>query len=148
VLHVRLQLDRHGELVALKTEAAEREVPLPAPLVKALVEHQLASSYSTGECFVFCSEQGTPVHRRNLARRGLDKATEAAGVGHLRWHDLRHLAASWMIAAGASDDELCRTLGHANAAITKAFYAEEFERAARVDRMRERQAEAYVKMGR
>ena len=49
-----------------------------------------------GRRFVFCSKTGTPLAVRNIVRRGLDPALKAAGLPHLRWHDLRHVAAPGM----------------------------------------------------
>jgi integrase len=37
---------------------------------------------------------------------------------HLRWHDLRHFAASLLIAEGGSVGYVSRLLGHSNPAIT------------------------------
>jgi integrase len=119
VLRVRHQLDRHGELVEPKTEAAKRDVPIPASLAALLRRHRepaFEKGYAKPTDFVFASETGGPMHFRNIVRRGLEKATEAAGLPHLRWHDLRHLAASALIAESRGDDDhVSRVLGHANA---------------------------------
>jgi integrase len=109
-----------------------------------LAEHRLASPYSAEADFVFASETGGPMHFRNIVRRGLEKAAEAAGLPHLRWHDPRHLAASALIAEPKGDDDhVSRVLGHANASITQAVYAHEFEKVKRDDLLRERMEAAY-----
>jgi integrase len=147
-IRVRWQLDRRGELVEPKTDAAKREIPIPESLAKMLAQHRLASDrrHSSEADFVFCSETGGPMHYRNVVRRGLDKAIKAAGLPHLRWHDLRHLAASALIEQLRDADHVSRVLGHASAAITQTVYAHEFEKTKRADRMRERMEAAYGQM--
>jgi integrase len=71
-------------------------------LAKMLAEHRLASHFSSDTDPVFASSAGTPLAVRNIIRRGLEPAIEAAGLPRLRWHDLRHVAASLLIAQGAS----------------------------------------------
>ena len=66
---------------------------------------------------VFYSLTGSPLAHHNIGRRGLEKALEAAGLPHPRWHDLRHVCASVMIPQGASVAYLSRLLGHANASV-------------------------------
>ncbi len=112
-----------------------------------LAEHRLASGSCGDEDFVFASETGGPMHHRNVVRRGLDKATATAGLPHLRWHDLRHLAASALIEQSDGDaDHVSRVLGHSSASITQAAYAHEFEKVKRADRMRDRMEQAYGAM--
>jgi len=79
VVRVRWQLDRQGNLVEPKTNAARRDVPIPASLARMPVEHRLASNDSDEADFVFASETGGPMHYRNIVRRGLEKAVAAAG---------------------------------------------------------------------
>jgi integrase len=149
VLRVRLQLDRQGNLVEPKTNAAKRDVPIPPSLARMLAQHRLAADpdHSSETDFVFASVTGGPLHYRNIARRGLDKAVAAAGLPHVRWHDLRHVAASALIAESEGDiDHVSRVLGHASASITQAVYAHEFEKVKRADRMRERMEAAYGEM--
>jgi integrase len=57
---------------------------------------------------------GTRLGHRNIVRRGLDKAFEDSNLPKLTWHDLRHVAASIVIAEGASVAYVSRVLGHAN----------------------------------
>ena len=54
----------------------------------------------------------------------------------LRFHDLRHSAASIMIASGADISFIARQLGHATPATTLAIYAHLFDEAANIDRVR------------
>ena len=82
---------------------------------------------------------GRSAHYRNVSRRGLDEAAEAAGVGgepSLRLHDLRHTFASMVIAEGMDVVFVSRQLGHASPKITLDTYAHLFDRAAHADRAR------------
>jgi integrase len=75
-------------------------VPIPPSLGRTFAAHRLASRRSTDAGFVFGSETGGPMHHRNIVRRGLEKAITSAGLPHLMWHNLRHVAASALIAQG------------------------------------------------
>lgn len=143
VVRVRRQLDRSGALVEPKTRAAKRDIPIPASLARLLAEHRLESRYSAGDEFVFCSSVGTPLGHRGIVRRGLQPALVAAGLPHLRWHDLRHVAASLMIAEGMSVPYIACVLGHASPAITLSTYAHVFASAEHGDRARERMELAF-----
>jgi integrase len=140
-IHVRHQLDKAGKLVGPKTSMARREIPLHASLVKMLTAHKekaLKLGHARLTDYVFASHTGTPLGRRNIIRRGLEKAIEGAGLPDLTWHDLRHVAASVMIAEGADVGYVSRILGHSNPAITLSIYAHQFAAAEHGDRMRER----------
>jgi integrase len=45
-------------------------------------------------------------------RRPFARACREAQVAHIRWHDLRHCAASYLLASGASLAEIGKILGH------------------------------------
>jgi integrase len=143
VLRIRYQLSRGGELVEPKTNAARREVPMPPSLARMLAKRRLASPYSRETDYVFASSVGTPLAVRNIARRGLDVATSRAGLPRLRWHDLRHVAASAMIEQGASPSYVARVLGHSSPAITLSTYAHVFARLEHEQRFRELQEQAF-----
>ena len=61
-------------------------------------------------------------HGRRLAqqalRRELDRAAEAAGIGHVTPHQLRHTYATAMVNAGVSLQALMTLLGHVSAAMS------------------------------
>jgi integrase len=102
-LHVRQRADRFNAVGQPKSEAGERVVPLPPPLVAMLREHRLACPKSSLD-LVFPSALGVVQSRQNIVRRGLQPAQVAAGVvtksGEAKYpglHALRHFYASWCI---------------------------------------------------
>jgi len=54
-------------------------------------------------------------------RTFFEKARTAAGMPHVRFHDLRHTAASWWAQAGANMAVLRDLLGHSNMAVTSRY---------------------------
>jgi integrase len=129
VVRVRRQADRQGKLASPKTRQGSRDIVLAPPLAKLLREHRLASRFSTDADFVFASATGGPLNGRNVSRRGLDKALDAAELGKLRFHDLRHTYASLLIAEGLNVVFVSRQLGHASPDITLRVYAHLFDAA-------------------
>ncbi|HEV8450548.1 MAG TPA: site-specific integrase [Gaiellales bacterium] len=91
-----------GALESTKTEQVRR-VYLPAAVTTILAEH--VDEYPAERVFPVTASVFDKSWRRARA------AAELPGV---RFHDLRHSAASMMIAAGATVLEVCEQLGHAN----------------------------------
>jgi integrase len=146
LIHIRHQLDRNGSLVEPKTSAAKRDIPIPPSLNRLLASHRedaFAKGFAKPTDLVFTSETGRHLDHRNINRRGLNKALETAGLPHLRWHDLRHLAASALISQGASIAYLSRILGHANPAITLSIYAHQYAEAEHAEQTRQRMEDAF-----
>jgi integrase len=99
-----------------KTEAGRRTVTLPAVAAEALAEHLSTYSQPGPEGLVFTSAEGALLRRSNFQRRVWRPATRAVGLAGLRFHDLRHTAATLSIAAGASTRELMARMGHSSSA--------------------------------
>jgi integrase len=99
-----------------KTGAALRTVTLPAVAAEALAEHLGVYGEGGPDGLVFPAERGGPIRRSNFTRRVWIPATRAAGVEGLRFHDLRHTAATLAVAAGASTRELMVRMGHSSSA--------------------------------
>jgi integrase len=99
-----------------KTSAALRTVTLPAVAAEALAEHLGGYAEAGPDGLVFPAERGGPIRRSNFTRRVWIPATRAAGVEGLRFHDLRHTAATLAVAAGASTRELMVRMGHSSSA--------------------------------
>jgi integrase len=138
VISVRAQLSRahRGEparRVQPKTPASIRQVPLVAQLARILAEHRLASPSGRDDDWVFTTSRGTPHGHRNIARRGLGWAADAAGLNTgewppLRFHDLRHTFASHLILdLGVDVAQVSRILGHASVTITLDVYTHLFD---------------------
>ena len=99
-----------------KTGAGQRTVTLPTVAAEALAEHLSVYAEAGPDGLVFSAERGGPIRRSNFTRRVWIPATRAAGVEGLRFHDLRHTAATLAIAAGASTRELMVRMGHSSSA--------------------------------
>lgn len=54
-------------------------------------------------------------------RHGFESARAAVGLPHVWFHDLRHTAASWWIASGASLPVVRDLLGHCNLSVTSRY---------------------------
>jgi len=91
-------------------------VTLPAVAV-AVLAGQLDRHAGVGaDGLVFPAPDGGYQRRSNFRRRIWLPATEAAGVPGLRFHDLRHTAATLAAATGATTRELMERIGHSSPA--------------------------------
>lgn len=137
-LHVRRRADRYKEMGAPKTEAGERMIPLPGPLVAALKEWKLACP--PGD-LVFPTGKGTIELHQNIVNRGLMPACVRAGVvdgqGRAKYtglHCLRHFFASWLInrredgGLGLPAKVVQERLGHSSITVTLDTYGHLFPR--------------------
>jgi integrase len=86
---------------------------------------------------VFASRNGTPLGHRNVTRRGFEPARDAACINEsLTFHDLRHAAASRLIASGIDDELIASLLGHEDSTITRRVYAAVYDRSAKAEQVR------------
>jgi integrase len=100
-----------------KTEAGRRTVTLPAVAAIALGEHLAELAEPVPDGLVFPAPEGGYLRRSNFRRRWWLPAMRAAGVEGLRFHDLRHSAATLALAAGANTRELMERMGHTSPAV-------------------------------
>jgi integrase len=100
-----------------KTQAGLRLVTLPTAAMTALAEHleRYAEPGPTG--LVFPAAEGGYMRRSNFRRRYWLPATKKAGLTGLRFHDLRHTAATLAVTAGATTKELMERMGHASPSV-------------------------------
>ena len=73
------------------------------------------------------SPEGGVLRSGNFRRRIFDPAATAAGLEDLSPHDLRHTAASLLVASGANVKAVQRMLGHVSAAMTLDVYSGLFD---------------------
>lgn len=129
-------------LGAPKSERSRRRVPLSTDARDALERRrtrQAADREAAGTAWqgaaddlVFTDSIGRPIVVKTAAER-LHDATDRLGLPRCRVHDLRHSAASLMIARGVPLTTISRVLGHSTIAITFDTYstlAEEVEQEA------------------
>lgn len=113
-----------------KTERSRRTITLPALAVQALEAHrkrQLESRLAAGRHWqehglVFTSRIGTPTDGRNLHTE-YKRILRAAGLPNVRFHDLRHTAATLLLAQGVSPRTIMETLGHSQISLTLNTYS-------------------------
>lgn len=72
---------------------------------------------------VFCQYNGKPLDPDGVSKR-FKKACRAAGFPDMRFHDLRHNFASWMLADSEQLHVVQELLGHEKASTTEDIYAE------------------------
>ena len=112
-----------------KSDAGDREVALDAGTVAALRTHrrrQMEARRLWGPAWVdsgkvFTREDGSTLHPATITDRFQARAA-AAQLPPIRLHDLRHGAASLMLAAGVEPKVVQETLGHASITLTLDTY--------------------------
>jgi integrase len=132
VVVVRRQLQRvGGELVAndVKTTKSRRAVNIAPPVAKILKARKVAQAkdrLAYGEAwvetgYVFTTQLGTPLDPRNI-QRDFETICTKAGLGKWHPHELRHSAASLMLAAGVPLQVVSEMLGHSSIRMTADVY--------------------------
>ena len=114
---------------APKTRLGKRSIALGGRTIEVLRAHyerQQVERLAAGEKWkenglIFTTSQGGPIHPRNLLR-DFKKLLRDAGLPAIRFHDLRHTAASLMLNNNIPPIVVSRRLGHAKASITLDVY--------------------------
>jgi len=106
-----------------KSEAGERSIAIPAPLLELLKAHYVWMNYNGDDDRVFCHQQTGHAYNAATFAEALTAALTAAGVeAKLRpFHDLRHASLTNGAAAGESPIALMTCAGHANMSTTKRY---------------------------
>jgi integrase len=124
IIVVRHGYDRVDGIVSPKHRQADdphRIVPMPAPLVDALNEHEL-QRIVRGEQgrYLFPGRSGGPFTPQNVQRHA-DKAWAAAGLERLTFHECRHACASLWRASGITSNVIGEMLGHEDERTTSGY---------------------------
>jgi integrase len=72
--------------------------------------------------YVFAKLRGTPVEPDNL-RRSWYPIREGAGLGNVRFHDLRHRCVTLLLDLGVPPHVVREIVGHADIQVTMTIYA-------------------------
>lgn len=123
-LHIRRALIDEGEKTT-KTYSSQRDLPIP-PYIRQLLE----AAPKNSDRIVPLSRRGVYVRFQTVCRR--------ADVQHYRFHDLRHINASVMLALNVPNKYAQERMGHASDNMLKTVYqhtmtAEAIAVAAKVD---------------
>jgi integrase len=91
-----------------------RSVPMSRFVMNALRKHprRLDTPY------VFCGPDGRPFHDVNSS---FGKAVQRAGIPHVRFHDLRHTFASWLVMKGVDIRTVQELFGHKDIRMTMRY---------------------------
>ena len=118
------------EFLEPKTARSRRQIALTGAAVAALrghraaqIEERLGCPYWDDPELVFASEVGTPIQSPNLLRRSFFPLLDRAGLPRIRFHDLRHTAATLLLGQGVHPKIVSEMLGHSNIAITLDLYS-------------------------
>jgi len=85
-------------------------------------ERCLAGSKWQETGFVFTTSIGTPIDARSVIRR-FHAVLKASALPRIRFHDLRHSAATLLLAQGVSPKYISDLLGHSQVSFTLQTYA-------------------------
>jgi integrase len=150
IIQVRRQVQRIGKpgakhyaLVELKSKKSRRDIPLPEFAVAALRRHKYRQNEekvaadrpwtdgcceacgTTGVGLVFTTNShrsaGRPIHPTQALKYFQDICETAVGF-RPRFHDLRHTAATLLMAQGVPLAEIQDILGHSSITVTKDLY--------------------------
>ena len=134
-LHVRATMQRTKltglKLSEPKTSKSRRTVALTRYAVAALRHHKAAQAEERLKAgpawddrdFVFCNAFGRPIEQTNLVRRSFKPLMAKAGVPVIRFHDLRHTAATICLRKKVPAKVVSEMLGHSRIAVTLDTYS-------------------------
>jgi integrase len=124
IQHTLEEIDGRFRLKEPKSKAGRRRVDLPAFAVEAVHEHRkrmLAEGHPTAP--VFCDRLGGFLRKSNFTRQVFKPLLKRAGLPDVRFHDLRHGHATWMLALGEHPKVVQERLGHAQITLTLDTYS-------------------------
>ena len=124
-------INKTKTLAEPKTARARRVIELSDLAVQALNEHKKnqakirlqASSWSSTYDLVFPTEIGTPFDHSHLTQRHFLPILKDAGLPRIRFHDLRHTAATLLLQAGEHPKVVQEMLGHSTISMTLDTYS-------------------------
>lgn len=115
---------------APKSKAANRTIGLPTEVLAELQAHRDRQAFERKAAdelwenrdLIFATHTGGLIHPSNVLRN-FYKLMERAKVPRIRFHDLRHTHATWLLGNGQPVTTVSERLGHARSSITWDTYA-------------------------
>lgn len=121
------EIDGRHEVVDPKTQRSRRAVDISKASVEALREHRkrmLREGHSAAP--VFCDTEGGYLRLSNVARRFVKPTLEKVELGlatRVRFHDLRHGIATYLLEDDVHPSKVAAKLGHASVQTTLKTYS-------------------------
>ena len=115
-----------------KTPRSRRQIPLPASLWRALIEHKRRQAEERLKAdpdyqnldLVFATHIGKPLMPHNIIRQHFKPLLEKAKLpASIRLYDLRHSCATLLLAANEHPKVVSERLGHASVTLTLDTYS-------------------------
>ncbi len=136
-LRVRHTLANVGGTLTLlepKTDRSRRNIMLPDSVGRELRAHRtrqkeerlVAGSRWVNSGHVFTTTIGTPLHAATVTR-AFQAALKRAKLPDSRFHDLRHAAATFLLAQGMTLEDVKQLLGHSSITLTSNTYGHVLE---------------------
>lgn len=137
LLHVTLSLQESDGPVRRvldepKTVHSRRRIALSQAAITALRRHRERQTdervaagplWDTTHDLVFPNTIGRPLHPSHLLKRDFRPLLRRVGLPAIRFHDLRHTAATLLLRRGVNPKIVSEMLGHANVSITLDVYS-------------------------
>jgi integrase len=127
-----LQRTNSNGLTALptKTQSSERRIALPTECLRSLRDHrdrqaqerEAAGEGWTDSGYVFTRADGQPIEGATLTRH-FNTLLRRSTLRRIRFHDLRHTAATLLLEQGVELVVIKELLGHAHIGVTATVYA-------------------------
>lgn len=125
------RIDGRYELSEPKTAGSVHTIPLPAQLADLLRAERDRQTFERSKMqgkwmdkwgLVFTQETGAPIPPHVVLRELQKKVLPAAGLGHMRFHDLRGSCATILAVLGVHPRVAMEILGHTDIRTTMMFY--------------------------
>ena len=127
-----LQRTNSSGLTALptKTQSSERRIALPTECLHSLTQHRERQAQEREEAgtgwkasgYVFTRPNGSPIEGATLTRH-FNALLRRSALRRIRFHDLRHSAATLLLEQGVELVVIKELLGHAHIGVTATVYA-------------------------
>lgn len=120
----------HGRIESEpKTEKSRRQIMLPLFVVETLIRHKALQDEQRGKTekwaekdLVFTNAEGNYIGVTTI-REAFNRVLKEAGLPHIRFHDLRHSAATILLSRGTHPKVVQEILGHSQISMTLDVYS-------------------------
>jgi integrase len=121
-INVDRAMDANGGMIAPKSRAGERIVPILTSDLRDILSEHKAGSRGKPDDYVFAGSSPTNPFTASAVYRRVRVAWRAAGLNAINLHEARHTFASTAIAAGLNAKMIATYMGHSSIQVTYDLY--------------------------